>query len=660
MCGVVAILGGAMPAAARRERLSHMLGRIEHRGPDAFGTYVTPHVALGHVRLSIVDVAAGHQPFAIGDHCISYNGEVFNHIELRAELEALGEQFTTRSDTELLLRALMRWGIDALARCNGQFAFVWWDGARKRLIAARDRYGVRPLFFCSHQGAVYFVSELKALDIVPGLRRQLDPENVLELGLFWNNLGERTPYRGVRTLEPGTCLVFGANGGEPERRRYHQLGYLPPGDLPASFDEAKAMLRDKLSRAVSLRLRSDVPVGNYLSGGIDSSVITLLTDRLRSDTYRTFSIAFRDPAFDESGFQAQLNQRLHARSFTLTIDDADIERHFEAAVYHAERPLFRTAPVPLWLLARQVRDSGIRVVLTGEAADEILWGYDSYKELKLLQFWAKHPDSKLRPQLLRTLYPHLAHYRDPKQFGLMRMFYEGFLSSYDNALLGLNLRVHNNRILAAYLRHEHKVAIDDQWLASRLQEILPAARSEWTMLQRNQFLEMRTLLDGYLLSSQGDRMSLAHGIEGRYPFLDHELVEWAFHLPDRYKLPLLSQKHLLREAFRGELPESIIDRPKQPYQAPDLKAFFPQGRLSAFASEHLSASAVERVGLFEPRMVQRFVDKWRTGVPAQVGYRDNMLLCFLLSTQLAARDAAAQPTPAPPHSPRTVDVMLDA
>jgi asparagine synthase (glutamine-hydrolysing) len=376
-----------------------------------------------------------------------------------------------------------------------------------------------------------------------------------------------------------------------------------------------------------------------------------------SDTYRTFSIAFEDAAFDESKFQKQMNERLHAQAFTLSISDRDIEQGFEQMVYHAERPVFRSAPVPLWYLARAVREHGIRVVLTGEAADEVLWGYDSYKELKLLRFWAKQPGSRLRPQLIRTLYPHLAHYRDSKQFGLLRMFYEGFLDSYDNALLGLNLRVHNSRILAAYLLPEHREGRGDDWVMSRIDGVLPPSAAGWSMLQRNQALEMRTLLDGYLLSSQGDRMSLAHGIEGRYPFLDFELVEWAFHLPDHYKLPLLSQKHLLRETFRRDLPKEIVDRPKQPYQAPDLRAFFPQGKPSALLAEHLSPEAIARVGLFAPRMVERFLDKWKDGVPSHVGFRDNMLLCFLLSTQLVARDAARQPTLAEPSSPRTVDVQ---
>ena len=654
MCGITAIYGGDMLPGERRERLGAMLGEIEHRGPDAWGTFVGRDVGLGHVRLSIVDVGAGHQPLVLGDDILTYNGEVFNHPELRAELEAKGERFATRSDTEVLLRALRVWGLDALPRLNGQFAFIWWNKAARRLVAARDRYGVRPLFHVAHAGATYFASEMKAFDAV-GIPRELDAADVVELGLLWNNLQDRTPYKGIRAIEAGTSMTLEGRAA-PRFTRWHQLGEKCPSELPSSFEEAKAMLRDKLSRAVSFRLRSDVPVGNYLSGGIDSSVITLLTDRLRTDRYRTFSIAFRDAAFDESRFQRMMNERLHADGLTVTIDDESIEANFERSVFHAERPLFRTAPVPLYLLAREVRASGVRVVLTGEAADEVLWGYDSYKELKLLRFWAKYPKSTLRPQLIRKLYPHLERYRDSKNFGLMRMFYEGFLGTYDNALLGLNMRVHNNRALLSYFKPEHTAGLDDAWLLARLRAAVPPGSEAWSLLQRNQFLEMRTLLDGYLLSSQADRMSLAHGVEGRYPFLDHEIVEWAFHLPDHYKLPRLSQKHLLREAFRAELPAEIVDRPKQPYQAPDLRPFIRAGAPTGVARDHLTPDAVKRVGLFEPRMVQRFLEKWKRGVPEQVGYRDNMLMCFLVSTQLVAHQAATRRDPHTPRSRRTIDV----
>lgn len=658
MCGIAGVLGTGLASAERREQLAGMLGAIAHRGPDGWGTYVDPLVGLGHVRLSIVGLSDGHQPFVGGRHALSFNGEIFNHIELRRDLEALGERFVTRSDTEVLLRALQRWGVDALPRLNGQYAFLYWNGSSRRLVAARDRYGILPLYYTTHQGRVYFASEFKAFDGVPGMSRRLDPANVLEHALLWNTIEDRTVWSGIRSVEAGTCVTFEPSGQE-HCLRYYRLGQGTREPVPATFDEAKRVLREKLRQAVALRLRSDVPVGNYLSGGIDSSVITLLTDELRGDRYKTFSIGFANPSYDESKYQRMMSARVNADPVTLTIRDADIEGNFERAILHGERPVFRTAPVPLLLLSRIVRESGVKVVLTGEAADEILWGYDSYKELKLLRFWARFPQSRLRPQLIRTLYPHLAHYRDGAQFGLMRMFYEGFLGTYDNALAGLNFRVHNNAVLRGYLRPEHRDSLSDETLLARVRALVPANDASLSLLQRNQILEMRTLLPGYLLSSQADRMQLANGIEGRYPFLDHELVEWVFQLPDRFKLPLLSQKHLLREAFRPELPPEIVDRPKQPYQAPDIKAFFSGARPSELARAHLDAAAIEATGIFDARMVQRFATKFARGVPERLGYRDNMVFIFLLSTQIAADHARRRGAPHAPRSPRTVDVTIE-
>lgn len=644
MCGLIGVLDASRDGRARAELGQAMLAPLAHRGPDAWGVFSDGIATLGHVRLSIVDLADGHQPMVNERYALAFNGEVFNHIELRAELEALGRTFKTHSDTEVVLEAIDEWGPEAFRRFNGQFAILCWDRRERRLLLARDRFGIRPLYVLTHGGAHYFASEYRSFDQIPGFRRAFEPASVLEHGLFWNTLGDRTVYAGIRCVSAGTYEWITPGEMAPRVERYYELGEAPPHDLPRSFEEAKEALRERLSRAVALRLRADVPVGNYLSGGIDSSVITILTDRLRSDRFQTFSIAFKDAAYDESGYQQEMVSRLDCDPFTLRIGYDDIEDRFEDAVRHAERPLFRTAPVPLYLLAKHVREHGIRVVLTGEAADEMLWGYDSYKELKLLQFWGRQPKSSMRPQLLRSLYPHLAHYRDGKQFGLMRMFYEGFLGTYDNVLAGLNIRVHNNRILANYLRKEHREDASDEVLAERVAGHIPKNYWDWSLLQRNQFLEMRTLLPGYLLSSQGDRMSLSSGIEGRYPFLDHELVDWAFHLPVEYKMPRLSQKHLLRETFRQDLPASVVDRPKQPYQAPDLRAFYHRGGLSERFTDLLSPAAIERTGLFEPRMIQRFLRKWEKGVPEQVGYRDNMLICFLLSTQIAA-DHAQNPVP---------------
>lgn len=635
-----------------------MLGRIAHRGPDAWGTYVDPAAGLGHVRLAIVDVPEGHQPLVIDADCLSFGGEIFNHVELRVELEALGERFRTRGDAEVLLRALRRWGLDALPRLDGQFAFLHWDARARRLVAARDRYGILPLYVATHAGRAYFASEVKAFDVVAGLERRLDPVNVLEHGLLWNTLEDRTVWAGIRSVEAGTCLVLEPDGRE-RTVRYYRLGEGTTDPLPATFEDATQILRDKLLRSVKFRLRSDVPVGNYLSGGIDSSVVTLLTDRIRTDRYRTFCIAFEDALLDESRYQQQMVARLRTDPFTLRVRASDVAAHFERAIRFGERPVFRTAPVPLLLLSAHVRESGIKVVLTGEAADEILWGYDAFKELKVLRFWAKAPGSRLRPQLIRTLYPHLAHYRDVAQFGQLRMFYEGFLDSWDGPLAGLAFRVHNNAVLRSYLRAEHRLRLPEALVVDRVRSLADDRADRLTLLQRNQVLEMATLLPGYLLSSQADRMALANGVEARFPFLDHQLVEWVFQLPDRFKLPLLAHKHLLREAFRDDLPAEIVDRPKHPYQAPDLKAFFPDGAPCELARQELDRRTVEEIGVFEPRMVERFMDKFARGLPERLGYRDNMVFCFLLSTQIAARHAREAAPNRAPTSRRTTDVIVE-
>jgi asparagine synthase (glutamine-hydrolysing) len=329
---------------------------------------------------------------------------------------------------------------------------------------------------------------------------------------------------------------------------------------------------------------------------------------------------------------------------------------FLDTIYHCERPLFRTAPVPLFKLSELVQQKKMKVVLTGEAADEILFGYDSYKELKLLDFWNKDRSSNTRPLLIKKLYPHLKHFNDERQFELMRMFYEGFLDLYKNELASLNIRINNNRIIQNFLNKDLKVSLDMDKMIDNVRSILPSNHSNWSMLQLNQFLEMKTLLSGYLLSSQGDRMSLAHGVEGRYPFLDHRLVERIFNYKDSYKLHFFSQKHLLRETFRENIPQRIVDRAKMPYQAPDLRAFYHSGSLSTEAQYFLSDEMINEYGIFDPKFTKRFLNKFHQSIPENIGYRDNMIITFLLSTQMAQWWARNPKEYQLPESMKTVDI----
>ena len=655
MCGIAGFFIHQSNRENAPQLIDSMAATLQHRGPDGWGTYLSPEIALGHTRLSIVDLNCGQQPMRTERHVIVYNGEIYNYIELRAELEKKGVIFKTTSDTEVALRAYDVFGPEAFTMFNGQFAMVIWDYIEKRAVTVRDRYGVRPLYVLDYDGCFYFASEMKAFDVIEGFQRQFEPQNLFRHGLLWNTIGDQTVYRNIRSVPGGTYEIY-ARGKKPKTIRYYEIGESAPPPA-ASFAKAGERFQALLQDAVKLRLRSDVPVAAYLSGGIDSSVVSYLVARANRKRFKTFSVAFEDPEYDESVHQNRMVALLGTEHYCRRIAREDIERHFFESVYHMERPVFRTAPVPLFLLSQEVNQNGIKVVLTGEGADEVLFGYDSFKELKLLSFWKKNTASTLRPQLIRKLYPHLRHYADPKQFGLMKMYYEGFLPEFDNTLAGLNIRVHNNKILANILNKDLRIAFDKDELHHNIQSILPDHFSHWSILQQNHFLEMKSLLSGYLLSSQGDRMSMAHSVEGRYPFLDHHIVEEMFYLPDRYKLNGFSQKYLLSETFKDRIPQSIIKRPKRPYMAPDLKSFFKNGKLTDRTAHFLSGETIAHYGIFDNRFIQRFVKKFSDQDRDNIGYRDNMIITFVLSAQMAAYWAENPKPPTPFNQLKDVEII---
>ncbi|MBN2038774.1 MAG: asparagine synthase (glutamine-hydrolyzing) [Spirochaetes bacterium] len=633
MCGIAGIFNRKNNIPSLNE-IKGMASTLYHRGPDGWGLYHSNDIALGHTRLSIIDLSGGNQPMMTERFVISYNGEIFNYIELRKELSSKGAAFNTHSDTEVIIKAFEIWGADALPKFNGQFAFLLWDKKEKLLYAARDRYGIRPLYVLEYNNSYYFASETKAFDRIEGFSRQFNIQNLVEHALLWNTLSDRTVFENIRSIESGTYEVY-SKSSSPEKIRYYELGE-SSGTSPVSFDEAMDEFTALLENSIELRLRSDVPVANYLSGGIDSSIVTLLTAGIKKEKFKTFSVAFSDTDFDESVYQKEMAKLVKSNHAELVVDYDMIDSSFADAIYHFERPVFRTAPVPLFLLSKMVQSNDIKVVLTGEAADEILWGYDSFKELKLLNFWNKEPSSSFRPLLIKKLYPHLKHYKDSKNFGLMKMFYEGFLNDYDNNLTGLNIRVKNNSVILNYINKDHNILFDRDRIISGLDTMLPDNFKSWSLLQKNQFLEMKTLLQGYLLSSQGDRMSLAHGVEGRFPFLDHRIVEKVFYYNDNFKMKRFSQKHLLREAYKKVIPESITNRPKLPYMAPDLKSFLRAGGGTETAKYFLSDEKVEEYGLFNNKTVQRLLKKYSIDIPERIGYRDNMLVTFILSAQIAS------------------------
>ena len=405
MCGIVGVCGlnGARPV--EESTLRAMLGTIRHRGPDQFGIYLDDHVGLGNARLSIIDLSTGQQPIANEDGSlwIVFNGEIYNHPELRLELESRGHRFSTACDTEVVLHAYEEYGPDCLSRFNGQFAMAIWDSRDRTLFMARDRLGVRPLFYTVADGALVFGSEIKAILAGPGVTASPDPVALDQIFTFWSTLSPRTFFRGIAELPPGHSMLV--RDGQITLECYWEMAFPEDDAVPQRpTQEYAEELRDLLIDAARIRLRADVPVGAYLSGGLDSSTITAIVRSQTTNPLETFSIAFTDGDYDESGFQTTMAKALGTDHHVVHATHADIGAVFPEVVWHAETPLMRTAPAPMFLLSGLVRDNRFKVVLSGEGADEIMAGYDIFREAKIRRFWAETTRSKARPALFE---PHL-------------------------------------------------------------------------------------------------------------------------------------------------------------------------------------------------------------------------------------------------------------
>jgi asparagine synthase (glutamine-hydrolysing) len=652
MCGIAGVLSLEGPPPSRDELIA-MASALRHRGPDEHGLFRDDRCGLAHARLSILDLASGQQPMtdARGELVISYNGEVFDYLELRRELEARGARFRTHSDTEVVLEAYRAWGLDALDRLNGQFAFAIWDRRTRELVVARDRLGVRPLYLCGHGRRVLFASEVKAIFAAdPSIPRALDPVGLGETFTFWSVVPPQSVFAGVEELRPGHARVYRADGSQIDhaywRPRYDET-------FRGSIDDATRALGVALERATALRLlRADVPVGSYLSGGLDSSVVAALAARARRKRLLTFSLRFEDAEYDETAYQREMVARLASDHHEVVVSRGDIAAAFPTVIRHTERPILRTATVPLYLLAQLVHASGIKVVLTGEGADEMLAGYDLFREARIRRFWARAPGSTLRPRLLDTLYPYLA--RGPARARQMALaFWARDLDRPAAPEFAHLPRWRSAQALQRLFTDETRARIaerDPRGPIARLTATFPDDFARWDPLARDQYVELRTLLSGYLLAAQGDRVAMAASVEGRFPFLDRDVVALANSFPAGYKLHVLDEKHVLKRlaAALDLAPPSIVRRPKQPYRAPDALAL-------AGAPRVADALAV-RAGIFEPRALEALAAKCRAAArDGQLSNADNMALVGALSTQLLHHELVARaPSGDPRVEPRTV------
>jgi asparagine synthase (glutamine-hydrolysing) len=628
MCGISGIVD-YNGVENNRGNIESMLRSISYRGPDESGIYHSPIATLGSVRLSIIDIEGGQQPLSdrSGRFWIVFNGEIFNYKELRTDLEKKGISFQTKSDTEVLVQLYSIYGKNCLDLLNGQFSFAIWDKLKEEVFVARDRVGIRPFFYNIQDGVFSFASEIKALFQQKRIKRELCPESLSQVYTFWTAISPNTVFKNIYELSPGHYATFGRDGLKIER--FWALTF-DKAESTLSFHDSMDHFHELFFDAVKIRLRADVEVAAYLSGGIDSSATVAYIKNIEPGILNTFSIGFDEKDYDESSYQNEAARYFDTTHKSMLCSSKDIADSFPKVIWHSETPILRTAPAPMLLLSELVRKNKIKVVVTGEGSDEILAGYDIFKEAKIKRFWASQPDSKIRPLLLKKLYPYLSQMKDanPK---MLRMFYGYKLEDTDNPFYSHLLRWNNSNHIKKHFSENIKQILNDYSVLDEVEKKLPSDFDSWDQLAKSEWLETTIFMSGYLLSSQGDRMAMANSVEGRYPFLDYRVIEFCSSLPADYKLRGLNEKYLLKKLLKNKIPEKILKRPKQAYRAPIKSAF-----LSKDSPEYLkyilSENYFSETNVFNYDSVSELLSKIdKSGVSSEI---DNMVLTSVISTHL--------------------------
>lgn len=628
MCGIAGIIDYKGKAASKPV-IEAMLCAINYRGPDESGIYLSPVAAIGNVRLSIIDLSTGQQPLSdpSGRYWIVFNGEIFNYPELRELLLKQGRAFQTHSDTEVLVQLYAVYGKECLQMLNGQFAFAIWDKQEEEVFIARDRIGIRPLFYHSSEKGFSFASEIKSLFVQKEVTPEFSAKNLSQIYTFWTAISPGTAFKDIYELSPGHYLIYNRKGMTISK--YWELRFNDRLEN-ISFNDALEQFDGLLHDAVRIRLRADVEVAAYLSGGLDSSSTVAFIKKIEPGILNTFSIGFDDKNFDETVYQNEAVNFLNTKHRSIICTPAEISECFPRVIWHTETPVTRTAPAPMFLLSRLVRENNIKVVITGEGADEMLAGYDIFKEDKIRRFWAKQPDSVIRPRLLTKLYPYLPQMKQANP-AILKMFYGYKLEETENPFYSHLLRWNNSNHIKKHFSDLIKAEIDGYSPLKELEEKLPDNFSKWGHLEKSQWLETSIFMSGYLLSSQGDRMAMANSVEGRYPFLDYRVIEFCNRLPGDFKLNGLNEKHLLKKLMKNKIPESIIRRSKQAYRAPIKNAFF-LNKPPDYVSEMLTRQSFSRAGIFDFNSISNLIAKIeKTGNSSEV---EDMVLASVISTHL--------------------------
>lgn len=624
MCGICGFVHADVARPADPATVDAMCHTLTHRGPDDQGIFTRENVALGARRLSIIDLDAGHQPLSNEDKSIwvAFNGEIYNYRDLTALLKHRGHHFATHSDTEVLVHAYEEFGEEFLSHLNGMFAIALWDANKRRLLLARDRTGIKPLYYTQHQGSLLFGSEIKAILAYPGVSRQIDLVAFNEYLSFEYVPTPRSIFQGISKLPPGHLLTI-TNGGEPVIRAYWDVNLARSEDVqPKRIEDYRSELSALMRDVVQKEMVSDVPIGVLLSGGIDSSAVAALMTELAPGRVKSFSIGFDDPSFDESDFARQVARHLGTDHHELTLTPSvalDLLPHIAAGM---DEPLGDGSLVPTYLLSQFTRGY-VKAALGGDGGDELFAGYSTLQAHRLVEYY-----ERLMPGFMRLR--------------VIPWVVDKMPVSYNNVSMDFKIRRFiSGRGVPPIIRHH-------RWLGSFTPEQKKELVEPWVQLQEkdtydicyehlrvcrakeatNQILyaDMKLYLEGDILPKV-DRASMANSLEVRVPFLNHTLVEYVAALPHALKLHGFTTKFLLRECLHGRVPENILKRGKKGFGMPVAKWL--TGPLRPLAEDMLSESRLKRDGFFKPAYVRRLLDDHLAGRADQ-----RKLLWTLLAFQL--------------------------
>jgi asparagine synthase (glutamine-hydrolysing) len=582
MCGIAGALDLRGLGRVDREVVVAMTETLVHRGPDSSGLFAEPDAALGIRRLKIIDLLTGDQPIANEDGSVvlACNGEIFNYRELRQELSGRGHTFRTQTDVEVLVHLYEELGEGLVHRLNGQFAFAIYDRRRRRLLLARDPFGVTPLHVCQTDGLLLFASEVKGILRHPAAPRRVDLVGLDQVLSFPGLIAPRTMFAGIESLPPGHLLI--AEDGEVKVREYWDLDYPQDGEPASGRAEAEVIeeLREIFRRSVARRLQADVPVGLFLSGGLDSSLVSAVASSLSDGVPRhSFSAAFESGEIDESKYQRLVAQALDFQHHEIPISDDAMLSRLRLMVAHCECPVKESFNTCSLALAEAAREAGVPVILGGEGADELFGGYPGYR------FDAAGPRETDPFDVEAVLEEELRE----RIWGDRRIFYE----RDQIPLREVKSAFYSDAIAACFEEFDclNHPLVNPERLRGR------------HPLHQRSYLDFKLRLGEHLLSEHGDRMVMAHSIEGRYPFLDVELVDFVRGLPPSLKVNGMVEKYAVRKMAEGLVPKAILEREKFGFRAPGSPLLL-QRKLD-WVEELLAPERIRRQGYFNPGTVAR-------------------------------------------------------